>query len=232
MSPAPLLPSPPPDVVVERAEALRARIEACGRDLETVTVVAVTKGFEPTAVEAALAAGFSHVGENYAAELLAKAAAVGAEDGTGLGPQWHFLGALQRRRVRQLAPVVSEWDTVARIVEAEEVAARAPGAEVLVQLRTSDDPQRNGCAPEAAGPLVEAARAFGLRVRGVMVVAPPGGPAAARAAFGRAAAVADELGLPERSMGMSDDLELALAEGATMIRVGRALFGPRLPVGA
>lgn len=221
-----LRPAPPPDVVLARAEALRARIEATGRDPATVTVVAVTKGFEPTAAEAALAAGFTHLGENYAAELLAKAAAVGTGDGSA-GPVWHYLGALQRRKVPTLAPVVGCWETLSRLVEAEAVAAHAPGAVVFVQLNTSLDPGRNGCPVEAAGPLVAAARALGLVVRGVMTVAPRGGPAEARAAFATAAAVADELGLVERSMGMSDDLEPALEAGATVVRVGRALFGER-----
>jgi PLP dependent protein len=239
--PAPLAPAPPVEVVAERIEAVWDRVRATGRDPDTVRLVAVTKGFDVTAVTAALAAGVADMGENYAAELLSKAAAVdggaggGTPDGHGTDghttdravPRWHFLGAVQRRRIRDLAPVVGCWQTLARLVEGEAIARRAPGAVVLVEVDTSGQAGRNGCAPEAVPGLVRSLEGLDLDVRGLMVVAPPGSDEVARAAFRTTARLARDLGLAELSMGMTQDLEVALEEGATMVRVGRALFGPR-----
>ncbi len=227
-----LAPGPPPEVVAQRVDAVRARIAATGRDPASVRIVAVTKGFGPAAAAAALAAGVADLGENYAAELLAKAAALGqlgAADAPGLVPRWHFLGAVQRRRVARLAPVVWMWHGVARMAEAQEIARHQPGAHVLVQVNTTGLPGRNGCAPEDTPALVGALRALPLEVVGLMVVGPPGPPSAARRSFHQVADLARQLGLAELSMGMSDDLEVALDEGATIVRLGRALFGDRPP---
>jgi hypothetical protein len=197
-----------------------------------VRVVAVTKGFGPDAVEAARQAGLRDLGENYAAELLAKAAAAEEPASSAVsGPAnvvWHFLGAVQRNKVAQLAPVVGLWQSVAREAEGERIARFAPGAAVLVQVDTTGRGGRNGCAPAEAGLLVARLRGIGLEVRGLMTVAAPG-EAAAREAFATVGLLADELGLEERSMGMTDDLEVAVAAGSTMVRVGRALFGDRPP---
>jgi uncharacterized pyridoxal phosphate-containing UPF0001 family protein len=115
------------------------------------------------------------------------------------------------------------------VEEGETIAARAPGASVLVEIDTTGMAQRNGASPDAVPALVAALRALGLAVHGLMVVGPPGSPEAARPAFRTAAALARDLDLRELSMGMSDDLEVASAEGSTMVRVGRALFGERPP---
>lgn len=203
-----------------RVAEVRARVAAAsgGRD---VTVVAVTKGFGPATAQAALDAGLGDLGENYAAELVAKAAAVGPA-------RWHHLGAVQRRQVRRLAPLVHLWHGVDRAAAGAEIAARAPGARVLVQVSLGGVDGRPGCTWEAAPALVGRLRDLGLRVEGLMGVAGGGPP---RAQFRRLAALARSLGLDELSMGMSGDLEVALEEGATIVRVGRALFGPR-PDGA
>ena len=224
---------------------VRRRIADAGGDPAAVRVVAVTKGFGPEAVRAALSAGIADVGENYAQELLSKvdalrAAGTGAagngeggrarahDHGADLGVRWHFLGAVQRNKVAALAPVVSWWQGVARAVEGEAIARRRPGAVVLVEVDATAAPGRNGCPPEAVPALVAELRAAQLDVRGLMTVAPTD-PEGARRAFRTLRALADDLGLQERSMGMSDDLELAVAEGSTMVRVGRALFGDRPP---
>jgi hypothetical protein len=204
-------------------------------------------------VTAALAAGVEDIGENYAAELLAKAALLGSDadgpdvvgpdvvgpDAAGRDarvapgvvtvprPRWHFLGAIQRRRVRDLAAVVDCWQTLAREVEGEAIAGRSPGASVFVEVDVSGLPGRNGCPPEAVAGLVRSLRARDLDVRGLMVVAPPGPSEVARAAFRTTARLGRDLGLAELSMGMTHDLEVALEEGTTMVRVGRALFGGR-----
>jgi len=203
-----------------------------------VRVVGVTKGFGPDAVRAALDAGLRDLGENYAAELVAKAGAEaggdGGDGGGGGGERravWHFLGAIQRNKVADLAPVVGVWQSVAREVEGARIARFAPGATVMVQVDVTGRAGRNGCPPDGVGDLVGRLLALDLDVVGLMTVAAPG-RAAAETAFGEVARLADELGLKERSMGMSDDLEPAVAAGSTMVRIGRALFGERPAAGS
>ena len=218
--------APSSEEVAGRLEAVRARIADAGGDPAQVRVVAVTKGFGPDAVRAARGAGLRDLGENYAAELLAKAEAV-AREAVGAGRLvWHFLGAVQRNKVAHLAPVVGLWQSVAREPEGARIARFAPGAAVLAQVDTTGQPGRNGCPPGEAAALVARLRDLGLDVRGLMTVA-PSGREAAREAFRAVGALADDLGLEERSMGMTDDLEEAVAAGSTMVRIGRALFGPR-----
>jgi hypothetical protein len=218
-------------VVARRVEDIRRRIGESGRDPATVRLVAVTKGFDSTAVTAALAAGVQDIGENYAAELIAKAASLRDAVGAGPVPRWHFLGAVQRRKIRDLAPHVGCWQTIARAVEGEEIARRAPGAGVFVEVEVSGRPGRNGCPPADVPGLVRTLRGLDLDVRGLMVVAPPGTAHVARTAFRTTAGLAGDLGLDELSMGMTQDFEVALEEGSTMVRVGRALFGSRPEAG-
>lgn len=211
-----------PALVEERVTALRDRIDriADGRD---VTIVAVTKGFGLDAVLAALRCGLSCVGENYAQELLAKAGALPAD----AAPEWHFLGRLQRNKVRSLAPVIDLWQSVDRAELIDEIARRAPGARILIQANLSGESQKGGAALAETPALVERAREAGLLVEGLMGVGPEGVPEQARSGFRALVALADQLALPCRSIGMTADLEVALQEGSTMIRVGGALFGPR-----
>lgn len=210
------------DEVAARLAAVRARIAAAGGDPERVRVVAVTKGLGVDAVRAAVAAGIADVGENYAGELAAKMAGAG-----DLPVRWHFLGHVQRNKVRRIAAGVHLWQGLDRVAAGEEIARRRPGAAVLVQVNLTGAPGRNGCAWNDAPGLVEALAELGLEVRGVMGVGPEGDPEAARPLFRRLAGLAAALGLVEVSMGMSADLEVAVQEGATMVRVGSALFGPR-----
>ena len=235
----PALPSV--DEIATRAERVRDRILAAGGDLEQVRVVAVTKGFPPELATRALEAGLRDLGENYAQELLAKVAVPGlagdaaagdAAAGGPAGPVWHFIGNLQSNKVRDLAPHVAWWHTIDRDSVARAVGTRAPGARVLVQVLLDDRQGRAGCPPDDVPALVGSCRERGLDVRGLMAVGPLGSgqaPEVARPGFERLVALADELGLPERSIGMSGDLEVAVAAGATMVRVGTDLFGPRPP---
>jgi uncharacterized pyridoxal phosphate-containing UPF0001 family protein len=216
-------PAPTPEELEQRLADVHRRIEAAGGDPAAVTVVAVTKGFEAAAVQVALAAGLADIGENYAEELLAKAARVGGSE-----VRWHYLGAIQRRKVGRLAPVVACWQGVGRVEEGRAIAAhgRAP---VFVEVTLHEGAGRPGVAPAGVGSLVAELQALGLEVRGLMAVGPPGPPEAARAGFRTVVRLARDLGLAEVSAGMSDDLEVAVAEGATMLRIGRALFGARPP---
>ena len=213
-------------VTAERVAAglaeVRGRIEAAGGDPQAITIVAVTKELGAEAVDAALAAGLRDVGENRADELREKAAAISSRS-----VRWHYLGRVQRNKVARLAPVVSVWQGVDRLAAGAEIARRAPGATVLVQVNVSGEPQKHGCPPKETAALVEGLRRVGLDVRGLMAVGPSGPPEAARPGFRLIRELADELDLSERSMGMTDDLEIAIEEGTTMVRVGRGLFGPR-----
>lgn len=211
-----------PEAVAAGLGQVRDRITRAGGDWRSVTVVVVTKGFGPDAVEAAYQAGVRDFGENYAQELLGKSEALG--EGTGSALRWHFLGAVQRNKVRRLAPLVHTWQGVDRVGEGREIARHAPGAGVLVQVNVTGAAHRNGCSWEEAPALVDALGQEDLDVRGLMCVAPRGDP---RPHFRRLAQLAAQLGLAEVSMGMSEDLEVAVQEGATMVRVGTALFGPR-----
>jgi len=186
----------------------------------------VTKGFGLEAVVAARAAGLRDIGENYASELVDKAAALEGDPSTSEPVRWHFLGAIQRNKVARLAPVVGVWQSVSRAEEGARIARFAPGATVLVEVDTTGLPGRNGCLPDNVRGLVPRLRDAGLDVRGLMTVAAPD-PEAAGSAFTTVRALADELGLEERSMGMTDDLEAAVRAGSTMVRIGRALFGER-----
>ena len=213
-----------------RLEEVHRRIEAASADPAAVRIVAVTKGFGADAVRAALGAGLTEIGENYADELVAKAREVAAGPRiAGPGAVWHFLGAVQRNKVPRLVPVVTWWQAVCRIEEGRAIAGRLPGAKVLVQVDVVGRPGRRGCPPDRVGELVAGLRAETLDVAGLMAVGPPGPPEEARPGFAQLSSLADALALPVRSMGMSDDLEVALSEGSTMVRLGRALFGDRAP---
>jgi PLP dependent protein len=207
--------------VAARLQDLQRRIVASGRDLDTVRVVAVTKTFSARDVRAAHASGLRVVGENYVAELIDKRDATRDLDLT-----WHFLGALQTNKIARVARAADVLCSVTRARELERVAAARPGARLYVEVDFTGARTRTGAPPDEVAGLVSRGRDLGLDVAGVMTVAAPD-PALARAAFRATADLADHLHLEERSMGMSDDLEIALSCGSTEIRVGRALFGPR-----
>ena len=208
-----------PHQVSDRADALRARLVAAGG--ADVRIVAVTKTFGPDAVDAAVAAGLVDVGENYAQEAVAKLTEIASE------PTVHFIGRLQRNKVRHLAPVVDVWQSVDRPELVREIAKRAPGARIMVQVDISDEESKGGVAPADTERLVVDATDAGLEVVGLMGVALLAEPEAARPGFALLRRLVDQLELAECSMGMTADLEVAVDEGTTMVRVGRDLFGER-----
>jgi len=213
------------EAIRNRGDALRRRIAE--RTDREVRVVCVTKAHPPEVAAASHAAGFEDLGENYAQELRVKAAEL-LDAGIAPGAvRWHFIGQLQTNKVRLIVDTVDLWHTVDRPSLAAELSKRAPDARVLVQLDLAGIPGRGGCAPGDAPDLVERCRALGLRVEGLMGVGPPGDPESSRPGFRLLDRLASELGLAERSMGMSADLDVAVDEGATIVRVGSALVGPR-----
>jgi hypothetical protein len=206
--------------VADRLERLRARVVAAGGDLDRIRIVAATKGQPIARAQEAVAAGVVDLGETKAQELLAKAELVD-------GARWHFIGRVQRNKVRQVAGFVHLWQSVDRLALAAEIARHAPGAAVLVQVNVSGAEHQGGCAPERVAAVVEGCGDLGLDVRGLMAIGPLAAADVVRAAYATVRQLADDLGLPERSMGMSGDLEAAVAEGSTMLRIGTDLVGPR-----
>ena len=212
-------------IVAERLERVRDRIVSAGGDPERVRIVAATKGHPVERIAELVGAGLVDIGESYAQELVEKAEHL-PDEVTAL-VRWHFIGNLQRNKVRHVAGFVGLWHSVDRLSLAAEVAQRAPGAEVLVQVNVTGLEQQGGCPPGRVAAVVEGCRDLGLDVRGLMAIGPQGSDDHVRAAFRSVRALADDLGLAERSMGMSADLEAAVAEGSTIVRIGTDLVGPR-----
>ena len=214
------------DRVRANLEEVRSRVESTGTDPASVRLVAVTKTFDVDAVRAAYALGLRHFGENYVEELCEKRSALEDDDAV-----WHFLGTLQTNKIARALRCADVLSGVSRTRELEKIASLEPGATIDVQVDFTGEAQRNGASHEEVEGLVTRARELNLKVRGLMVVAPPG-EERTRAAFAATVALADRLGVKERSMGMSEDLEIALEQGTTELRLGRALFGPRQSVSA
>jgi len=215
-------------------EVVRRRIAAAcppGTDPRAVAIVAVTKSFGPEAAQAALDAGLRELGENYYQEAAHKYEHVQRPQGTRL----HFIGRVQRNKARRIAALFDVVQTVddlgvARALD-EAAASLHKSLDVLVQVNVAHD-QRQGVAPQDVNAFVAALRSLPhLAVRGMLAMGPLDRDAA-RAAFARARACFDEVrrthpAIDTLSMGMSDDLELAVAAGSTMVRIGTALFGAR-----
>jgi len=223
-----------PDIGANVAR-VRARIaEAAlrsGRRPESVLLVAITKTVGVDRIREAVACGLRVLGENRVQEARGKVPEVP-------GVTWHLVGNLQRNKVKEALGLFEVIHSVDSLGLAEEISRRAEGrssspVEVLVQVNISGEPQKHGVPPEeAAGVLAQALRLPGLRVRGLMGMGPlVPDPEAARPYFRRLRETRDRLrealrvaGLEDLSMGMTDDFEVAIEEGATIVRVGRALF--------
>ncbi len=212
------------DEIRSRLASVRERINRVSAGRE-VTVIAVTKTWPKEIVERAIEVGLVDCGENYAQDLATKAESF-SQAPEPLRPRWHFIGGLQRNKVKLLAGSVDLWHTVDRQVLVDQIASRSPGAAILIQVNTTDEAQKFGCAPSDVGLLVEQARAAGLNVRGLMTLGPTGG-ADPRSSFAQLAGLAEHHELSELSMGMTNDFECAVEEGSTMVRIGSALFGSR-----
>lgn len=209
--------------VAERVAGLRSQIEQFAT--RSVRIVAVTKRFGPAAVEAALAAGVDDIGESYAQELVEKATAL--QTVGGRQPRWHFVGHVQRNKVRTVANMVDLWHSVDSLRLGREIATRAPDAAVLVQVNLSRVSSQSGVAAADVHSLVDDLRELAVNVRGLMAIGAADDLAATATMFGRLRSLADDLELPECSMGMSADVKEALLAGSTLLRVGTGLFGAR-----
>jgi pyridoxal phosphate enzyme (YggS family) len=226
-----------PDIAA-RLAAVRARlaaaVESAGRDPASVRLLAASKTRTPADLRSALAAGQHLLGENRAQELRDKGNALEGED-----IEWHFIGPLQKNKIKYVvgrARMIHSIDSLAlaEAIDARIAQQKLPPIEALIQVNIGDESSKSGVPAAEALALVQAVDALpGLSVRGLMTIPPPvenptdAAPyfdaMVALAAAGRAAG----LPLDELSMGMSHDLEVAVAHGATIVRVGTAIFGPR-----
>ncbi len=215
-------------MIASRLADVRGRIDAVARPwTHEVEVVAVTKAFDPAMVVAAVDAGCAVIGENYAQDLLTKRSTLDAF-APQRRPRVDFIGHLQSNKVRQLAGLVDRWCTVDRASLATEIAKRAPGADVLIQVNATGETNKGGCAPDDVGALLAACSARGLHARGLLGIGPTGRPPeAAVQAFTTIRRLVDDHDLEVCSMGMTADFEVAVACGSSSIRVGSAVFGPR-----
>lgn len=222
--------------VAARVARVRARIADAatrrGRRPEEVTLVVVTKGVEVARIREALACGITDVGENRVQEAVPKVAAVGR------AVRWHLIGHLQRNKVRQaisLFNIVQSLDSQRLAVELNQYAPSP--IDVLLQVNVAGESQKFGIRPDEASELVPGILTLpGLRLVGLMTIAPQSSdPEAVRPVFRQLRQLRDELAglgidglrLSELSMGMTDDFEVAVEEGATLVRIGRAIFGER-----
>ncbi|HET9044064.1 MAG TPA: YggS family pyridoxal phosphate-dependent enzyme [Burkholderiales bacterium] len=225
------------DTIEKRLQAVKSRIAracaAAGRDPRDIVLVAVSKTFPADAVRAAHAAGQRDFGENHAQDAVAKIDALG-----DLDLVWHFIGPVQSNKTRSIAAHVAWVHSIDRLKIAERLAAQRPEAlpplQVCIQVNVSGEATKSGVAPAEAPALARAVAALPrLRLRGLMAIPEPtDDPALQRRRFEslrdlRDRLAADGLALDTLSMGMSDDLEAAIAAGATMVRVGTAIFGAR-----
>jgi pyridoxal phosphate enzyme (YggS family) len=231
----------PAEAVALRWSALRSEVAglavACGREARSVRVVAVGKGQPADLVAAAIAAGATDVGENYVQEASAKRADVEASSPPAAAARWHLIGPLQRNKAAAAARTFDLVHTIHRVDVARALAARSPSppARALVQVNVTGDPAKSGVAPADVSRLVAQLSAVpGLALEGLMTIGPDTDDVAAqRAAFDALAASLRTLRamgyerLHELSMGMSGDYAAAIAAGATLLRIGTAIFGPR-----
>ncbi len=216
--------------IAKVAARIREAAQAVHRDAATVGLLAVSKTQPAAAIREAFAAGLRDFGENYLQEALDKQ--VELDD---LPLIWHFIGPIQSNKTKAIAEHFDWVHSVDRLKIAQRLSdqrpATLPPLNVCLQVNVSGEASKSGCAPQELGPLAEAVAAMPqLRLRGLMCIpAPTEDPAEQRAAFARLRLLRDELALDldTLSMGMSQDLEAAIAEGATWVRIGTALFGAR-----
>jgi PLP dependent protein len=225
------------DAIAANLAAVRARIasaaDAAGRPPESVGLIAVSKVQPAAAVRAAFAAGQRAFGESYVQEVLEKQPAL-----ADLAIEWHFIGRIQSNKTRQIAEAFDWVHGLAEAAHARRLSAQRPAGrpplKICIQVNTSGEASKGGVAPGAIGGLLAVCEGLpGLEVVGLMTLPAPAETLAdQRAPFARLRALRDRLAGSGRplctlSMGMSDDLEAAVLEGATLVRIGTAIFGAR-----
>ncbi|MQM39736.1 Pyridoxal phosphate homeostasis protein [wastewater metagenome] len=223
--------------IADRLDNLRERVRAaeigCGREPGSVSILAVSKTQPVEAIREAAAAGQRAFGENYLQEAHEKIDAL-----AGLGLEWHFIGPLQSNKTRAVAESFDMVHTIERLKIARRLSGQRPEhlppLACCIQVNVSGEPSKSGVAPADVPALArEVAALPRLALRGLMALpAPEADPEAQRRPFARLRGLLEDLrgeglSLDTLSMGMSADMEAAIAEGATVVRIGTALFGPR-----
>jgi PLP dependent protein len=215
----------------DRLERVRLRVQAAcersGREPDRVTVIGVTKGAPAAAVREAAAVGMRDFGENRVQEAAGKRPQLAGLPGD---VRWHMIGSLQRNKVREALKLFDIIHSVDSTPLAEEISRRAPDmVPVFLQVNAAGETQKHGFSLEELPSAFETiSRLSNVRIVGLMTIAPLADDAeASRPVFRRLKAEADALGLGRLSMGMTNDFETAIEEGATEVRIGRAIFGER-----
>ena len=218
--------------IADRVERVRLQIEAAckrsGRSPEAVTLVAVTKGVAAQAIREAVAVGIVHLGENRVQEAAAKWPALADLEA---GVRWHMVGHLQTNKVKTAIGLFDIIHSVDSLRLAEAISKRATKAvPVFLEVNVSAEPSKHGFALDELPRQHEAISSLpNIDLRGLMTIAPQlSDTEDARPVFSRLRGAAEPLGLRELSMGMSDDFEVAVEEGATHVRIGRAIFGEKV----
>ena len=207
--------------IKERLEEINKIIDAKAQN--PVTLIGVTKGFTHEEVNIANKLGIKNFGENYAQELLTKNPLADPEI------SWHYIGQLQSNKIRKISHLVDVWHSVTSLKLAKEIHKRNDQAQILLQVSLMGPSNSKGFEVEQLPQLISELRNKNIDISGLMTMGVPGDMVATRVVFKELRKLADTFELPECSMGMSDDFEIALESGASMIRVGSAIFGNRRP---
>jgi pyridoxal phosphate enzyme (YggS family) len=216
-------------LLAARLAKVRERMEnACaraGRDPASVKLLAVTKVFGPEAIREAHAVGLRDFGENYVQEMERKLPAVA--DLTDV--RFHLIGHLQSNKTKKAAQIFSSIDSIDSVKLAQRLDAESSAMDAMIEVKLSEEGTKSGVDPADLSPIVDAIRSSRhLKLVGLMTVPPWSENAeVSRPYFARLRELAGRYAIPELSMGMSNDLEVAIQEGATWVRVGTALFGRR-----
>jgi PLP dependent protein len=224
-----------PELLAANLETVRRTItksaERAGRDPGGIILVAVTKSFPVVRILEAIGLGLTTLAENRVQEALSKIEAIGTKD-----VSWHLIGHLQTNKVKFIEGRFAMVQSIDRVELVEALDRRLTASlEVLIEVNVAEEPQKTGALPSDLAAIVQATRAARhLQLRGLMTIAPMvADPEQVRPIFRRLRALRDEtsqrlaMALPVLSMGMTEDYPIAVEEGATMLRLGRALFGPR-----
>ena len=210
--------------IAENLAAVERRIasacERAGRKRSEVTLVAVSKTFPAERVAEAITAGVTHVGENRVQEARDKKPLVRGD------ARWHLIGHLQSNKAKDAVRIFDVIETVDSVDLAQKIARFSETArDVLMEVNIGEEAQKSGVAPADVESMARQIRAVsGVNLVGLMAIPPVGD---SRTFFRRLRTLRDQIGLTHLSMGMSEDFEIAIEEGSTMVRIGRAIFGPR-----
>ena len=206
--------------VKERAQKL-AEVVKTKSDGNAI-LLPVTKGFGAREVQAMLEVGLTKIGESYAQEILEKRKMI-----TDNRIAWHMIGGVQRNKVRKLSETVDLWHSVDRKELITEISKYQKNSKILIQVSLNDRHKQGGCSAENVPDLIEFASDKGINVEGLMTIGVDQDIDATKNVFAELGKLSEKMGLKEISMGMSNDFEIAIDYGATILRVGRSIFGER-----